>query len=40
MKHDSKRSFQPATSHELARFLAVAAGVLSVFGLMMWAAQS
>ena len=36
---DRKLSFQRATKHELARFLAVAVGVVSLFGLILWGAQ-
>ena len=35
---ESKLSFQRATKHELARFLAVAIGVVSLFGLIFWGA--
>ena len=36
---DPKLSFQRATKHELVRFLAVAVGVVSLFGLILWGAQ-
>ena len=36
---DRKLSFKRATKHELARFLAVAVGVVSLFGLILWGAQ-
>jgi hypothetical protein len=36
---DRTLSFQRATKHELARFLAVAVSVVSIFGLILWGAQ-